>query len=292
MPASGSPTARQRRLAAELRRLRGRTGRTGDDIAEALGWSPSKVSRYELARTSPNPADVEKLLDIYGVTGSHREQLLALAQEATRKGWWEAYSGALTEELIALIALEDEASSLRIWHVEVVPGLMQTEGYARQLMDAYQSRLDTRLSPAQIERRVEARHQRQQILTRDPPHEVFAVLDESALLRHITDKHVMRAQLEHLVEVSRLPNVTLQVFPLHHRYPVITPSFVLLQFGRAFETTLHDVVSSEQLQSDRYFEGEADTHQYRLAFTALAGAALDPEQSRELISQTAQRVWG
>jgi transcriptional regulator with XRE-family HTH domain len=264
---------------------------TGDEVAAATGWSPSKVSRYELARTAPNLAEVEKLLDLYRVTGSHREQLLALAQEATQKGWWEAYSDALPEELIALIALEDEASSSRTWEIEVIPGLLQTDGYAQQIFGAYQSRLDPQLRPAQIERRVEARHRRQQILTREPPHEAFVVLDESALLRHVTDKPVMRAQLEHLIEISRLPNVTLQVFPLDRRYPVITASFVLLEFGRAFETNLHDVVSTEHLQSDLYFEGEADTHQYGLAFGALSEAALGPEQSRELISETAERVW-
>jgi transcriptional regulator with XRE-family HTH domain len=265
---------------------------TGDEVAAALGWSPSKVSRYELARTSPNPVEVQRLLDIYGVTGSHREQLQALAREATQKGWWEAYSDTLPEELIALIALEDEATSLRIWQVEVIPGLLQTEAYARQVLHDFQSHLDPMLPPTLIERRVEARHRHQQILTRDEPVQLSVVLDGSALLRHIADKRVMRSQLEHLIVISQLPNVTLRVFPLETRYPVITPSFELLEFGRAFETTLHDVVSTEHLQSTLYFEGEADTHQYRLAFNALASAALDPEQSRELISATAGRADG
>src|SRR5580704_4096292 len=114
--ASGAPTVRQRRLAAELRRLRGDL--TGDDVAAAPGWSPSKVSRYELARRSPKLAEVRKLLDYYGVAGTHREQLLTLAGEAAEKGWWEAYSGDLPDELIALIALEDEASTSRVWQVE------------------------------------------------------------------------------------------------------------------------------------------------------------------------------
>jgi transcriptional regulator with XRE-family HTH domain len=264
---------------------------TGDEVATATGWSPSKVSRYELARTAPNLAEVQKLLDLYGVTGSHREQLLALAQEATQKGWWEAYSDTLPEELIALIALEDEASSSRIWQVEMIHGLLQTEGYARQVLRAYQSGVDPALPPSLIERRVEARLRRQQILTRAQPVELSVVLDESTLVRHIADKDVMRSQLEHLVATSRLPNVTLRVFPLQRRYPVITTSFELLEFGRAYETTLHDVVSTEHLQSDLYFEGEADTHEYRLAFAALSDAALGPEQSRELISKTAEQAW-
>jgi transcriptional regulator with XRE-family HTH domain len=285
---SGAPTVRQRRLGAELRRLRAE--RTGDEVAEALGWSPSKISRYELARSGPNVAEVGKLLDYYGVTGSHREQVLALAREATQKGWWEAYSDALPEELIALIALEDEATSSWIWQVEVIPGLLQTEDYARQVISAaYQ--IGIPFLPSQIEQRVEVRLRRQRILTRDNPMEFSVVLDESALLRRNTDTQVMRGQLVRLAEVSELPNVTLRVFPLQALHPVTTSSFVLLRFGRTRDTELNDVVSTEQLQSNLHFEGEADTHQYRLAFQALSSAALNPEQSRELIIRTSQQVW-
>ena len=285
---SGVPTVRQRRLGAELRRLRAE--RTGDEVAEALGWSPSKISRYELARSGPNVAEVGKLLDYYGVTGSHREQVLALAREATQKGWWEAYSDTLPEELIALIALEDEATSCWMWQVEVIPGLLQTEEYARQVISAaYQ--IGFPLLPSQVDQRVGVRLRRQNILTRDNPMEFSVVLDESALLRRNANSQVMRGQLEHLSEVSELPNVTLRIFPLQTMHPVTTSSFLLLKFGRAHDTELNDVVSTEQLQSNLHFEGEADTHQYRLAFQALSGAALDPEQSRELIRRTSQQVW-
>lgn len=288
MAVSGAPTVRQRRLAAELRRLRGDL--TGDDVAAALGWSPSKVSRYELARSSPKLAEVGKLLDYYGVTGSHREQILALAREAAQKGWWEAYSDALPEELTALIALEDEASSCWMWEVDVVPGLLQTEDYARRVISGgYQ--IGTPLLPSQIEQRVEVRLRRQNTLTRANPMELSLVLDESVLLRRNTDTRVMRAQLAHVLEVSELPNVTIQIFPLQTLRPVATSSFLLLKFGRAHDTELNDVVSAEQLQSDLYFEGEADTHQYRRAFQVLSGVALDPEQSRELILRTSQQVW-
>jgi transcriptional regulator with XRE-family HTH domain len=283
--ASGAPTVRQRRLAAELRRLRG--DRTGDDVAAALGWSPSKVSRYELARSSPKLAEVRKLLDYYAVAGTHREQLLTLAGEAAEKGWWEAYSGDLPDELIALIALEDEASTSRVWQVENIPGLLQTEAFARQVMSAFHGGIP--LPPTQIDRRVEVRLQRQKILTRDTPLEFSAVLDESVILRRNVDTEVMRTQLAHVVEVSQLPNVTIQVLPLQTLRPVITSSFELLQFGRAHDTNLHDVVTTEHLQSDLHFEGEADTHQYRLAFRELSSAALNPEETRELIRKTSQR---
>lgn len=286
MAVSGAPTVRQRRLGAELRRLRAE--RTGDEVAEALGWSPSKVSRYELARTGPNLAEVGKLLDYYGVTGSHREQLMALARGATERGWWEAYSDSLPEELIALIALEDEASSSSTWQVEVIPGLLQTEAYARQVISAFHGGIP--LPPAQIERRIEVRLKRQKILSRDTPLEFSVVLDESVIVRRNVDIEVLRTQLAHLVEVSREPNVTVQVLPLQTLRPVITASFELLQFGRGHGAVLHDVVTTEHLQSDLHFEGEADTHQYRLAFAALSDAALNPEETRDLIRKTSQRL--
>jgi transcriptional regulator with XRE-family HTH domain len=283
---SGAPTVRQRQLAAELRRLR--ADRKGDDVAAALGWSPSKVSRYELARTAPNLGDVGKLLDYYDVTGPHREQLLALAREATQKGWWEAYSEDLPDQLTAFIALEDEASSSWTWQVEVIPGLLQTEDYARQIISVFKRGIP--LPPTQVERRVEARLRRQNILRRNS-FEFSVVLDESVILRRNADTQVMHAQLQHLAEISELPSVTIRVIPLRALRPVVTSSFSLLQFGQPRETILHDVVSIEHLQGNVLFEGEVDTHLYRLAFQALSDAALDPEQSRELILQTSQQVW-
>jgi len=235
-------------------------------------------------------AEVRKLLDFYGVAGTHREQLLTLAREAAEKGWWEAYSDALPEELIALIALEDEASSSWMWQVDLIPGLLQTEEYARQVIrGGYQ--IGIPLLPSQIDQRVEVRLRRQNILTRDNPMEYSVVLDESVLLRRNTDTQVMHTQLAHVLEVSELPNVTVRIFPLQTLHPVVTSSFLLLKFGRAHDTELNDVVSTEQLQSNLHFEGEADTHQYRRAFQALSDVALDPEQSRELILRTSQQVW-
>jgi transcriptional regulator with XRE-family HTH domain len=285
----GSPTVRRRRLAGELRRLRDRARLTGDQVADQLGWSPSKISRYELARTGLNPAEVEKLLDIYGVDGRQRDELLALAREAKQKGWWESYSDALPEEYRAFIGLEAEAQSVRQWHVEVVPGLLQTEDYAREVVEGFQ-KVDI-VTPGQIERRLQARLERQQVLTRQPPLELRVVLDESVLLRRVGDKSVMDAQLRRLAEVSQIPNVKLQILPLSQHHPLTLDSFVLLTFGEGRRTTLHDVVSTEHLTSELYLEGEAGTHRYRLAFDALAEQSLSPAMSQELILQTARRVW-
>lgn len=289
MPDYASPTVRRRRLAAELRRLRGEAGLTGDEVAADLGWSPSKVSRYELARTGLKPGDVAKLLDRYGVDPARQRELLALAKEATEKGWWEAYSDVLPEEYAALIGLEAEARAFSTWSVEVIPGLLQTEGYARQVNGGYQTVAP--VPPGEMERRVQARLKRQQLLTREPPLELSVVLDESALLRRLADGPVMRRQLEQLVEFGQLKNVSLRVFPLASRYPIVMGSFVLLEFGQDRRTTIPDVVYTEHLRSNLYFEGESDTYQYRLAFDLLDSESLGRAESLELISETARRVW-
>ena len=177
---------------------------------------------------------------------------------------------------------------MELTQVEVIWGLLQTEEYARQVIGATHQ-IGMPVSRSQNDRRVEVRLRRQDILTRDDPMEFSVGLDESDLLRHNTDTRVMRGQLVHLAEVSELPHVTVRIFPLQTLNPATTSSFVLLKFGRAHETQLNDVVSTEQLQSNLYFEGEADTDQYRRAFQALYDAALYPEQLRDLILRTLRR---
>ncbi|HCU91453.1 MAG TPA: XRE family transcriptional regulator [Actinobacteria bacterium] len=289
MPTPGSPTVRRRRLAVELRRLREADGRTGDEVAAALDWSPSKISRYELARTGLKPAEVRKLLDVYGVTGHQRDQLLALADEATQKGWWEDYADALPAEYQAFIGLEAEARSVSHWHTEVVPGLLQTEEYARQVHLGYQKVVP--IPPSVVERRVKARLIRQQLLVRDPPLELSVVLDESVLFRRFGDRLTMRDQLGRLAAASELPNVTVQILPLDMDHSIAAGSFVIFRFGDERETTLHDVVSTELLRSELHVEGEAETYQLRLAFERLAAESLSPAESRDLVVRTARRLW-
>src|ERR1700687_1740852 len=130
MIAPASPTVRRRRLAAELRALREGKGKSGDAVAAALKWSPSKISRYERARTGLRPREVERLLDYYQITGARRALLLALAEDAAQKGWWEEFGDSLSEDSQQFIGLEHEATSMAVWHVDVVTGLLQTESYA------------------------------------------------------------------------------------------------------------------------------------------------------------------
>lgn len=285
-----SPTVSRRRLAAELRRLRGY--RTGGTVAKALGWSPAKISRYELGRTSYPLDEVEKLLDFYGVTQSRRAQLVALAEGANQRGWWEEYADAIAPEYMEFIGLEAEAVSVAHWEVGVVAGLLQTEEYARNIYNGFQAVFPT--APTTIERRVRVRMLRQQVLTsRDPPLELSVVLDEGALLRKIGDAEVMYRQLRHLAEIGDLPNVQLQVLSLESAGSLIAGSFVVFGLSAEDETgKLGDVVSTEGLTDNLQVEGETDTfYIYRLFFKKLVELALSPDDSRRLILRTAAQRW-
>src|ERR1051326_6213936 len=165
MIAPGSPTVRRRRLAAELRGIRESKGKSGDAVAHALKWSPSKISRYERARTGLQPREVERLLDYYEIVGPRRERLLALAEDASQKGWWEEYGDSLSEDYQEFIGLEYEAASIAIWHVDVVAGLLQTEPYARHIISTY-SRVAP-VPPCMIAHLVRVRVRRQSVLDRE-----------------------------------------------------------------------------------------------------------------------------
>lgn len=289
MPEYGGSTVRRRRLAAEVRRLREGAGLTEEEVAERLDWSSSKLSRIELHRTGLKPHDLARLLELYQVSEAHREELLALAREPRRKGWWEAYSDALPEEYAAFIGLEADAESESGWSPDIVYGLLQTEDYARAMIRAH---MGSSISPDDIERRVETRMVRQHVVTHDEPIRLSVVLDESALLRRFGSESVMRKQMERLVETSQLPNVNLQVLPLKGLHPVGTGHFVILKFAPAHGTRLNDVVYIEQLtRSALYVEDEVDTSEYSVAFGRLIAEALDPAKSRKLITKTMRERW-
>ena len=289
MTSSASPTVRRRRLAAELRRLRG--ARTGTAVAKALGWSAAKVSRYELGQGTFPLEEIEKLLDYYGVTEPRRVQLLALAVEANERAWWYDYADALTPEYMEFIGLEAEAASEWEWQLAAVPGLLQTREYAQAVHSAHQQAILKR--PGVFDRRVAVRMIRQQVLTtRNPPLELSVVIDQSVLLRKVGSRKVMAGQLRHLVEMARLPNVDLRILPLESETSLMADSFVLFGFSPEHETPkLGDVVTTEGIEISLHIDGESDTYSFRLFFHALADAALSPDDSRELILETARRLW-
>ncbi|HUZ24037.1 MAG TPA: helix-turn-helix transcriptional regulator [Streptosporangiaceae bacterium] len=292
MPERGSLTIGRRRLAAELRRLRELANLTGDEVAERLGWSGSKVSRIELNRIGVKSGDLTKLLDLYEVGGTHRADLLALAKAPRSKGWWEAYSDIVMPDYAAYIELEAEAEGALCWSVQLVHGLLQTEDYARAVMESHVDWMPVTPS-ARLRRLVEVRMARQRRLTGDRPLALSVVLDQSVLLRNMGDKQVMRPQLEHLVNTSKLDNVTLRVLPLAGAHPLGTGSFTLLAFPAVLGIgPPADVVYVEQLaRNEVYADEEAAAYEYRLAFDQLMTESLEPEESRELIARVARETW-
>jgi transcriptional regulator with XRE-family HTH domain len=281
--APASPTVRRRRLAAELRRLREHANLTGDQVAEHMGWSASKVSRLENAHTPPRPPEIKKLLAFYGFA-DRTADLLELAREAgTSKGWWEAYSGSLSPEYAAYIEMEAEARSAMSWAPLIVPGLLQTSDYAREVTNGFVEEIAP-VSPAETTRRVEARLARQQVLTRDNPLEFSAVLDQSVLFRRFGNRTVMQFQIKHLLDLSERDNVTLRILLLDGPHPIGTGAFVLLQLDEIHEVTNRDFVYLEHLTGSRYVEEEEEAFTYRRAFNRLRDLALDEAKTREMIA--------
>ena len=279
MSEPASPTVRRRRLAAELRRLRERADLTGDFVAGQMGWSASKVSRIENAHNAPRPTEIKKLLALYGIEGRYADELMELAQEAKGKGWWKAYSDALPDLHTAYIGLEAEATAASHWSPEVVPGLLQAEDYAREVLRT----ANGAAPPREIERMVEARMVRQRLLQRNPPFELTAVIDESVLMRLIGSDALMVQQINRLLEVSEYhyPHVSLRILPLNGVHPVVAGAFILLQFGAVHEVGYHDIAYVEHFTNAVYIEAERDTFQFQIGFKKLSEAALDEDASRD-----------
>jgi transcriptional regulator with XRE-family HTH domain len=288
MIAPASPTVRRRRLAAELREIRESKGKSGEAVAAALKWSPSKISRYERARTGLRPRDVERLLDYYQIAGPRRALLLDLAEDAAQKGWWEEFADSLSEDYRQFIGLEHEAVTIAIWHIYVVTGLLQTESYARHIISSY-GRVEP-MTPGMIGRLVRVRTRRQQVLDRDGL-QLSVVLDESVLKRRVGDESVMYEQLQHLAREADRPNLTLQILPLSAQHTVFGESFVIFGFGADSDAMLQDVVSAEHMRSGFSSEGERETYLHRIAYQMLSEASLDPAASKALILKTAESHW-
>jgi transcriptional regulator with XRE-family HTH domain len=289
LPDHGNPSVRGRRLAEELRRLREQSGLTGDNVAQRLGWSGSKVSRIELHRTGVKQADLSRLLDLYHVGEPHRGELIALARESAQKGRLDRITAGFPADYAAYLQAEAEARSVWNWEPQLVPGLLQIPEYARAVMQSWRSKFA--LPPGDMDRRVQTRQVRQQRLIGDDPLELAVVVDESVLYRRFGDRAVMRRQLESLVEASQWPNLDLRVLPLDGGNPIATGAFTYMQFPQVHEVPLRDLVSVETLDGTYYLEEEDQTHPYRLTFEHLMEHALDPEESRSLISETARQKW-
>jgi transcriptional regulator with XRE-family HTH domain len=291
LPDLGGPAIRRPRLAAELRRLRERAGLRGEQAAHRLGWSASKLSRIETVKTGVRQQDLELLLNLYSVGEPHRSGVLALARESAEAP--ESVDAAAISSYQPgygpFVYAEAEAIRLWNWEPQVVPGLLQTEGYAREVMRGWYAMFG--LPPAELELQVEARMKRQQVLVRGRPLEFAAVIDESVIHRRFGDNSVMRQQIEALLNSSQLPNAELRVLPLDGPHPVGAVPFTHMQFSQEHEVPQRDMVFVEQLDNNYYTEDVTETNKYRVAFERLRLASLEPAGSRNLIASIAQRIW-
>ncbi|GAA4958908.1 helix-turn-helix domain-containing protein [Uniformispora flossi] len=278
-PGSGS-TVRRILLGSQLRRLREAKGISREDAGYEIRASESKISRMELGRVSFKDRDVADLLTMYGVDDeTEREALLNLTREANATGWWHSYGDILPSWFQVYVGLEEAASVIRTYEVQFVPGLLQTPDYARAVIVAGQPTA----SPAEVERRVGLRTQRQLILERQKPPRVWAVLDEAALRRPIGGREVMRGQIQHLIDSAALPHVTIQVMPFRFgAHAAEGGPFTLLRFP---EPDLPDVVYLEQLTSALYLDKRDDVDQYTEVMERLSVDGLPPDRSVDLLAR-------
>ncbi|GAB3833180.1 helix-turn-helix domain-containing protein [Kribbella italica] len=281
--APGGPTALRIMLGAHLRRMREEAGISRGDAGWAIRGSESKISRLELGKVGFKPRDVDDLLTLYRMDDAgERERLLDLAQQANNPGWWQRYDDLTPNWFHAYLGLEVAADMIRTFESQFVPGLLQTAGYARAVMQLGHS--EAPLPQAEVERLVTLRVERQAVLTSKlRPLRLWAVLDESVLRRGVGVPGVLREQLEHLLEVSRRPNVTLQVIPFDKGlYAATGGAFSILRFA---ETDLPDVVYIEHLTSAVYLDKREDLDKYVITMDALSIAAGTPRETEELLKE-------
>ncbi|WP_338699101.1 helix-turn-helix transcriptional regulator [Streptomyces sp. Q6] len=281
MASNVNPTVRRRRLGQELRRLRELKGMTAEEVAERLLVSQSKISRLENGRRSISQRDVRDLCGVYEVE-DHRivDSLMQMAKDSRQQGWWHSFGDI---PYSVYIGLETDAASLRVYDPQVVPGLLQTRGYAEALINGALPETTAQ----DIEKRVQVRMRRQErIQAPDNPLRLWTVLDEAALRRGVGGKHVMREQLEHLVEQSQLPHVTVQVIPFEMgAHPGLNGQYAILEFPDAADSS---VVYIEGVTSDLYLEKANDVQKYSVMYEHLRAQALNVEQSRQFISEIAK----
>jgi transcriptional regulator with XRE-family HTH domain len=253
---AGGPTVQRLVLGGQLHKLRESRGITAEQAAESIRGSHSKISRMEHGRVGFKERDVADLLTLYGVTDTEeRAALLNLAREANTPGWWHAYSDILPAWAQPYVGLEAAASVIRTYQIQIIPGLLQTEGYARALI-----RQGSAATEEQIARRGELRASRQEILRRPDAPQLWVVVDEGALRRPVGSQEVVREQLQYLIEVADHPAVTLQIMPFAAgAHSAMGGPFTILRFA---EPDLADVVYIEQLTTALYLEKPVEVDSY------------------------------
>jgi hypothetical protein len=277
---AAGPTVTRMLLGAQLRRLREARGVSREDAGWAIRSSESKISRMELGRVGFKERDVVDLLSLYGVEDDReRLELLSLTRDANRPGWWYRYNDLLPNWFQSYVGLEAAAALIRTYEVQFVPGLLQTEAYARAVIRLGHQDADAE----ELERRVSLRVTRQRILGRADPPQLWAVVDEAALRRPIGGVAVMREQIESLIQATQRPRIRLQVIPFHvGGHAAAGGSFAILRFP---DQDLPDVVYIEQLTSALYLDKREDIDQYAAAMGRLYIEASPPGQTAEILQR-------
>jgi transcriptional regulator with XRE-family HTH domain len=275
-----SPTVRRRELGFLLRKLRNERGLSVEAVTTRLLFSATKVSRLETGRAGASARDIRDLCDLYQVTDpAERDRLMTLAREGKQRAWWQQYALPYA----TYVGLEAEATSISDYNSDVITGVLQIEDYARSMFEVAEPPLDD----ATIDQRVEARLQRQALLTQVDGPLFHCILDEGALHRPVGGSAVMRAQLERIVEVASLPKITFQLIPLEiGAHPAMDSTFVIIEFE---EPMVSDVVYVEGLVGNIYLENPGELERYRQIFARLRSIALSPADSSALIRKIASK---
>ncbi|MFF5217610.1 helix-turn-helix domain-containing protein [Micromonospora sp. NPDC000442] len=270
---TGSPTVRRRRLAAALRRLREQTGMTADQAAKGIGISKSALSRIENAQVSVMPPVARGLLEMYGVEGDEVDALVQVARDARKRGWWQAYDDVLPEWFEVYVGLEAEASEIRAFEPQLIPGLLQTADYARAIVRAEHPDA----SSDEVDRRVELRLRRQRT---DSPPKLWVVLDEAALRRPVGGAAAFKEQLQRLAEEADRPGRTIQILTFAAgEYGSMGSAFSILTFPEPADP---GVVYVETRAGSLYLEGQ-QVREYSRVFEHLVASAAGARESRDLI---------
>ncbi|MFI0417863.1 helix-turn-helix transcriptional regulator [Spongiactinospora sp. 9N601] len=268
------PTVRLRRLALELRQLREQAGMSREQVADATGMNRATLYRIEVAQAKPQGRTFQALLEVYRVPEARRKELTAILKSAHQQGWLQN-TDDLPSQYAALIGFEAEAMRMLNYESLFVPGLLQTENYARAAIAG--SAPD--MSAEDVESRVIARMERQ--ARREPPQTLKVVLDEAVLRREVGGPTIMREQLRRLLDDSERPDMTVQVIPFSvGAHPGMTGSFVILQFADED----HEIVYLEASTTDLFLESKGDVYRYRRQFDRLCEQAATPEATRDLIA--------
>jgi hypothetical protein len=256
-----------------------RGDRRAADVATALGWSESKLSRIETARTGITEPDLDRLLAGYGLPAGERVRLRDLARRGRVRVWWTAYRSSVPDPYDEYVALEAEAVAMAEWEAQVVPGLLQTDEYARAVIEVGADIAN----PETIQRRLALRMARQAVLTRDPPPRLCVVLDESVLRREVGGRDVLDRQLQHLFDATHRSGVELLVLPfVVGAHAALTESFVIFDFEI---DTRAPVVHGEGLTGGQFHTRPDDVRVYRGAFDDLRRRALPAEATRSVIAR-------